>query len=236
MNKMVKFLITVALVLPLAVQASQQHKPEPLSRAVPVAFNDGQWHVLLRIDPKSRANARYWQDFAKRGPIGKETANSALKNQTNSTYTIGNEFVENTTPKGEKVYFVPVKFIPGNDLYNTAQTAYSSNFVWIPTHEIGDKNSKGDISRDSHKQPTNVNRGVLTMLRNYLPDALAQLNKPQAPSSSSSTFSTTSGSTQTWIAKIKSWFAWLYYSLFAKSSTSYTSVSSATSSAAPGTA
>ena len=74
------------------------------------------------------------------------------------------------TPGGDFVHFVPVHYVPGRDLYLNASTV-GNDFVWVPVSRIL---STGDVQLGKKSQ--NINRGVLAMLRAYLPTAISQLS------------------------------------------------------------
>lgn len=155
-----------------------------LGRAVPMAFNKatGEWSVLFRLNPATG----FWEDFAMPGNAGERgdiPAARALKNQTNGKYTPSMQGVPSfKTTKNDFVYFVPVTYISGRDLYGSTRNQFASDFAWIPAREI--ILSNGDVQRPHNGRQTNVNRGVLAMLRNYLDIAIHDLtlSRPSKPS------------------------------------------------------
>lgn len=192
-NLIAIFIISIFFITPslFSMQPTYMWK----GRAVPLAYNTatGDWSVLLRINPQSG----FWEDFYENslpGERGNIVAARALARQTNSMYSNPiNHVPWQKTPTGDIVHFVPVKFLSGSNLYQKARNCKSSNFSWIPTKEI--LMSSGDIARNHERKLININRGVLKMLRAYLPQALAQLSpKPSsiAMSQPSTVTSTTS--------------------------------------------
>jgi N-glycosidase YbiA len=148
-----------------------------LIRVVPMAFdkNTGQWSILLGHDPQE-----YWTDFSNAFRRGTTTealpraARKILANQTHGEYDVSMEpAVVEETQDNDVVYFVPVRFISGRELYTKARNPEKDDFVWIPENAFA---VSGDISRPHNKRPTNVSRGVKNMLKYYLPEVTAQLS------------------------------------------------------------
>ena len=72
---------------------------------------------------------------------------------------------------GDFVHFVPVHYVPGRDLYLNASSV-GNDFVWVPVSRY-----PLTLAMYSWKESRqNINRGVLAMLRAYLPTAISQLS------------------------------------------------------------
>ena len=151
-------------------------------RVVPMSYDtrSGEWNVLLHLDSEG-----HWSDFwaeGRRGERGDSVAQRALEYGTKSTYTVGNASLTGVpwkeTTGHDFVHFVPVRYVSGRDLYQTA-SAVGNDFVWVPVSSI--LASTGDVQLGRRSET--VNRGVLAMLRAYLPTAISQLTTPAAASS-----------------------------------------------------
>lgn len=115
---------------------------------VPVAKNpqNGEWSVLLGLYKDNQ-----WWPFRAEVQEGEDSqiaAERALSSGTNNVYSIKIYNVPWKQMGKTFIHFVPVKFISGSTLYDTARNARVTDFVWVPASTLL---QKGPIKPHTNK-------------------------------------------------------------------------------------
>jgi ribA/ribD-fused uncharacterized protein len=156
-------IIVLACIIGINIQGWTGH-------VLPVSYDQktNQWNVLLGFNP----NTGQWEDFWA-NPLGHEskasqTAERALKYQTNQQYQVSLQAAPWFHDKNAQqfIHFVVVPYIPGKTLYQTAQNKFRTDFAWMPIGNI----------QSGHHAGKKISQQTVSFIQNYWPYAVQKLS------------------------------------------------------------
>lgn len=155
-----------------------------IGRVLPVSFDEKtkKWNILLGYDKNNKTWTDFGKDGEKSGLKGNVISLQALRDQTNGQYDFVNlkprmYHLNNTNKNGKENWFhiLKVDFIPGSNLYKSAERNFKKNvindFVWIPLDEAVQNNY---INHKKH--PDKIDDYLYWFITNYAAKELAQIS------------------------------------------------------------
>ncbi|MGE0010364.1 MAG: NADAR family protein [Candidatus Babeliales bacterium] len=144
--------------------------------AIPVSFDPQaqEWSVLLGLQQDNQ----WWpfREQLQQGEKANVAAQRALNTKTNGVYNISITGVPWEKIGNTFFHLVPVEFISGSKLYNSATSKAVSDFVWIPAKHLL---QKGTIKPHKVKTNTTVGESFVDAFKMLWPKKQYELSATQ---------------------------------------------------------